>query len=160
MRSDEILDQIDSTLNDWAVSDDAMRSRPAPDLQPTAGPRMWIAPAGIGPDEGGWEEVGHITSVDFRIEPPTIDPEFQRSWEEFREHMARVEAERVRRAGEAMSAFIRAYAQAVKPAVERAQRAVAQIQEAMQHLDPPLPPGRRHDRPAWQSPYGPPRRRR
>lgn len=158
--ADHILDQIDNALHDCTVSDDAMRSVPADEPQPSSGPRMWIAPSGTSPGETGWEEIGHVTSIDFHVEPPAIDPEFQRAWQEFREYMVRVEAERVRRARAAIEAFNRAYAQAVKPAMEAAARGIAEFQKAMQHVDPPLPPGRRRDRPAWQSPYGPARRRR
>jgi hypothetical protein len=172
--ADHILDQIDHALHDWTVSDDAMRSTPEPpplpgrvpvvDMrsQPEAGAIGFdgACPSVLIMDEvGAWQELG-VTSIDFHIELPAFDPEFQRSWQEFREHLARAEAERVRQARAAIEAFGRAYAEAVKPAVEAAARSLAEFTEAARQLDPPLSPGRRRDRPAWQSPYGPPRRRR
>lgn len=158
--ADHILDQIDHALHDWSVSDDAMRSQPVVEPQPKPFAFGGFTPTVQIMDEvGEWQEVG-VTSVEIHIEPPTIDPAFHRSWEEFREHLVRAEAERVRLARAAIEAFGRAYAEVVKPAVEAAARSLAEFAEAVQHVDPPLPPGRRRDRPAWQSPYGPPRRRR
>ncbi|MER5584082.1 hypothetical protein ABT090_20920 [Streptomyces asoensis] len=153
--ADHVLDQIDNALHDWAVSDDAMRSRPEPEPRTDAGPRMWISTVGADPEAGGWQELGQVNSIEFQVEP-----EFQQQWQELRDYLVRVEAERVRRAQEALAAFARAYTQTIKPAMEAAAKGLAEIQKAAQHVDPPLPPGRRRDRPAWQSPYGPPQRRR
>ncbi|MEU4172131.1 hypothetical protein AB0F46_35270 [Streptomyces sp. NPDC026665] len=54
---------------------------------------------------------------------------------------------------------VRAYAEAMRPFVEELARAVQALRDAG-----PIPedgePARRSDRPAWQSPYGPPARRR
>ncbi|MET9190133.1 hypothetical protein ABZX63_33440 [Streptomyces tendae] len=162
MRSEDILAQIDDTLDDWTVSDDAMRSRPTVEHEP-AGPRLWIAPVGTGPRDNGWEEVGHIANIDFHIEPPEIDPEFQQRWQELQEYFARAAAERARRAQQVMEAFVRAFTEsieAVRPRIEEAGQAIADCAKAVEQATPPQPPGRRHDRPAWQSPYGPPQRRR
>lgn len=179
--ADHILDQIDNALHDWSVSDDAMRSRPEPAVLPeprTLPGRVPVVDMHSRPeagticldgfratvmamDEAGeWQDLGGARSVDFHIEPPQIDPDFQRAWREMQEYIARVQAERVRRAQEALEAFARAYTQAIRPAMEAAAKGLAEIQKAAQHVNPPLPPGRRHDRPAWQSPYGPARRRR
>ncbi|MFH8804088.1 hypothetical protein ACH4F6_31620 [Streptomyces sp. NPDC017936] len=176
MRSDDILDQIDSALHDWTVSDDAMRSAPEPlplpgrvpvvemRSQPEAGTISLdgaSASVMVMDEAGEWQELGGVRSIDFHIQPPQIDPEFQRTWQEFREHVARVEAERIRRARAVIEAFGRAYIEAVKPAAESAARALAALQEALQRdVGTPNAPGRRDGRPAWQSPYGPPRRRR
>ncbi|GHJ04759.1 hypothetical protein TPA0906_66240 [Streptomyces olivaceus] len=151
MRSEDILAQIDSTLDDWTVSDDAMRSQP-PAERETVGPRLWIAPSRTGPSDDGWEEVGHLGSIDFHIEPPRIDPEFQQRWQELQDYLVRAAAERARWAQQVMEAFI--------PRVEEAGQAIAKYTEIIEEMTPPLPPGRRRDRPAWQSPYGPPQRRR
>ncbi|MFI8191412.1 hypothetical protein ACIF8T_21755 [Streptomyces sp. NPDC085946] len=163
MRADDILAQIDNALEDWEVGPDAMRSRPAVEPKTALGPQVWIAPVGTGPDDPEWEAVGHITSIDFHIDPQEIDPGFRQAWEEMRERLARVEAERVRRAQAVLEAFARAYMQAVKPAVEAAGRAIAEAAQAIQQaglVNADGRPARRRDRPAWQSPYGPPRRGR
>lgn len=156
MRSEHILDQIDTALHDWTVSGDAMRSTPHPPPRPATAPQIWISTVDADPDEGGWQEVGSVRDIDFHIQPPEIDPDFQRAWQEFREYLARAEAERIRR----VRAAIEALGRAVKPVMEAAAQAAANAAEVMQQINPPLPPGRRHDRPAWQSPYGPARRRR
>lgn len=162
MRSEDILAQIDSTLDDWTVSDDAMRSRPTTERE-TVGPHLWIAPIGTGPRDDGWQEVGHLGSIDFHIEPPRIDPEFQERWQELQDYLVRAAAERARRAQQVMEAFIQPFTEsleAVRPRVEEAGQAIAKYTEIIEEMTPPLPPGRRRDRPAWQSPYGPPQRRR
>jgi hypothetical protein len=59
-------------------------------------------------------------------------------------------------------AVVRAYAQAVRPALEALTKAFAEVHRALQEaaaLDEDCRPVRRVDRPAWQSPYGPPPRR-
>lgn len=159
MSTDRILDQIDTALADHTVGPDAMRSRPAEEPEV----RVWIAPVGTSPDDADWEPVGHITSVDFHIDPPAIDPEFARAWQAFHEQLARAQAERARRAQAVMEAFVRAYTEAVKPAAEAASRAFAELARAVQQAgarDDHAKPAPRRDRPAWQTPYGPPRRRR
>lgn len=162
MRSEDILAQIDDTLDDWTVSGDAMRSRP-PAEREVVGPRLWIAPAGTGPRDDGWEDVGHVHSIDFNIEPPRIDPEFQRRWQELQNYLARAAVERARLAQQVMEAFTQAFTEsleAVLPRIEEAGQAIADCAKAVEQAAPPQPPGRRNDRPAWQSPYGPSQRRR
>ncbi|MFH9574243.1 hypothetical protein ACH4MG_27345 [Streptomyces sp. NPDC017454] len=139
MRSEDILAQIDDTLDDWSVSDDAMRSRP-PVERETVGPRLWIAPVGTGPRDDGWQR-----------------------WRELQDYLVRAAAERARLAQQVVEAFVQAFAEsveAVRPRIEEAGQAIADCAKAVEQAAPPLPPGRRHDRPAWQSPYGPPKRRR
>lgn len=164
MRSDEILAQIDDTLDDWAVSDDAMRSRPADEASAEPFQMGGIVPVVQIMDEAGeWQEASGITSIDFHIEPPEIDPDFQRSWQQMQEYFARAQAERMRRAEEALEAFARALTVAVKPAADQALRDLAQAAQAFQQLQEAAdcpPPPRSRDRPPWQSPYGPPQRRR
>ncbi|MFE5395782.1 hypothetical protein ACFQ9U_14585 [Streptomyces sp. NPDC056568] len=79
--------------------------------------------------------------------PPTVDPE------------------QVRAAVEEVRTALKAWAEAVAPAIRAAAQAFAQLAEAARTasrddyaLAPPRPV--RRDRPAWQSPYGPPPRRR
>jgi hypothetical protein len=158
--ADEVLNQIDAAIADHTVSADAMRSTPNP--EPAAGPRLWIAPADTSPDETGWQEVGFITDADFTIEGPAVDPELEQRWREVQEYMRRVEAERVRRAGELLVVPTRAL-QALKLAVEQAARNAAKAIQALQQAgvcDDHGKPVRARDRPAWQSPYGPAKRRR
>jgi hypothetical protein len=160
VRADDILAQIDHALEDWEVGPDAMRSRPEP--AETPGIRGATPIVHIMDEAGEWQEIG-VTSIDFHINPPEIDPDFRQAWEEMRERLVRVEAERARRAQAVLEAFARAYMQAVKPAVEAAGRAIAEAAQAIQQAgltDTDGRPARRRDRPAWQSPYGPARRKR
>lgn len=171
--ADHILDQIDHALHDYDVSDDAMRSAPAATTwrghsvsmeitdEAVGEPRMWIAPVGVSPDQvGEWQEIGGVATVDIHITTPPDFEEFAQRWADFVERLQARRREEARQAQAAFEAFGRAYAQAVKPAVEAVAQGFAEIQKAMRHVNPPLPPGRRRDRPAWQSPYGPARRRR
>ncbi|WP_318201079.1 hypothetical protein [Streptomyces sp. SCL15-4] len=159
MRSDDILDQIDTALHDYTVSDDAMRSRPAAEGEQHVGPKIWIMSTVDDPDSGGW--VALNDALDVTIDPATIDPagivhQPAVTWDNLRQWYAHMEAERVRRAREALAAIGRAM-EAMRPAAQEAGRAMETLTQAVQR--PSTPPGRRTDRPAWQSPYGPPRRR-
>jgi hypothetical protein len=169
MRADEIIDQIDGALYDWSVSDDAMRSRPADETR--------AATVSVMGEDGQWQEIG--TAVSFELDVDTGD--FQQQWQAARERMIRLHVERAERMQAAMDEFIRAFTEAMKPAAEAASRGMAEIAAALQrpageaatsrqrnfrHLPEAEgcnqcgPPRRPRDRPAWQSPYGPPRRRR
>ncbi len=68
-------------------------------------------------------------------------------------------AERVREAQAAVTAFMHAYAEALRPVMEDLGRAFQTLCEAGL-VDDDGKPVRHPDRPAWQSPYGPPKRRR
>ncbi|MGV9888358.1 hypothetical protein [Streptomyces sp. NPDC003395] len=155
MRTDDILNQIDTALHDYDVSDDAMRSRPEPEPQEYAAPRVWVTTTATDPGSGGWVELGGV--LDVTIDQGAIDataPAPTVTWDDIVEWMARAEAERVRRAGE-MLEVLRVAAEAARPAVDSAAAAFAAFAEAArQH-----PARRRYDRPAWQSPYGPATRR-
>ncbi|MFE9340849.1 hypothetical protein [Streptomyces sp. NPDC007063] len=73
----------------------------------------------------------------------------------------RVDPEAVRAAVEQMRAAMRPYVVAIAPAVRALARAVEAAHSARPDeyaLAPP--PATPRDRPAWQSPYGPPRHRR
>ncbi|MGW5636471.1 hypothetical protein [Streptomyces sp. NPDC003832] len=142
MRADDILSQIDDTLDDWQVSGDAMRSRPAD------------------PDGEGWQALGTIDQV--TISPEAV-AEWESDWRDFVQYMARVQAERERRAREILDALTQVFQQVIGPAVQQAARDIEQAAEAIKAAGlcddhgKPLPA---RDRPAWQSPYGPARRRR
>jgi hypothetical protein len=172
MRADDILQQIDNTLEDWTVSGDAMRSRPPGEPETALRPQVWIAPIGAEPDDPNWQEVGHVTSIDIAIGLDEDDFDdiavelFERNWRQMQEYFTHVRAEQARQAAIALEAFTRALTEVIKPAVERGGRSLARAQDAFQHLpeavdcnDCGKPPPPR-DRPAWQSPYGPPQRRR
>ncbi|MGW0920135.1 hypothetical protein ACWD3J_14095 [Streptomyces sp. NPDC002755] len=162
MRTDDLLAQIDSTLHDWAVSDDAMRSRPEPEPITFGGGMPTVA---IMDELGAWQELG-VSAVEIRIEAPAIDPDFELAWQEVQEWIARVHTERVQRVQVAVDAFQQAFDQVVAPgireAVQETARSLAQLANAVQHPSScdHHRPARRSDRPAWQSPYGPPWRRR
>lgn len=76
--------------------------------------------------------------------PPTVDPE------------------QVRAAVEQVRAGLRAWAEAVAPAVRTVAEEFARLAEQLREAGVVDDQGRpvRRDRPAWQSPYGPPPRRR
>lgn len=160
MRADNILDQIDSALEDWTVSDDAMRSRPAPE---PSKPQLWIAPVGTPLDGDGWQPLGGIRDIGLRIGPPTIDPEFVRQWAEFQERIIRVRVEQARQVQTAFEVIAEWVRQRLIPAAQQAARDAERAMEACEKAGicddhgRPLPP---RDRPAWQSRYGPAHQRR
>ena len=147
--ADHVLDQIDSALHDWTVSDDAMRSRPEPELISFGG---FTPTVQIMDEAGEWQEVDGIGSVEIYVTTPPELEEFAQQWADFtnRIHSRRIDV---------LAVFTQAVAESVKPATEAAEQALAALQDAVQAC-PADPPGRRRDRPAWQSPYGPARRRR
>ncbi|MFC8124678.1 hypothetical protein [Streptomyces sp. NPDC057302] len=93
-------------------------------------------------DAGEWQPLHGITNVVVYNEP----------------EMARAAAERIREVQDAMTAFMRAYAEAVRPLLKEVGRAFQTMRDAGL-VDDDGKPTRRPDRPAWQSPYGPPKRR-
>lgn len=64
----------------------------------------------------------------------------------------------VREAQETLRTALRAYAEALRPVLEQIARSFQALREAGA-IDEDGKPARRPDRPAWQSPYGPPQRR-
>ncbi|MEU9921904.1 hypothetical protein AB0H51_11505 [Streptomyces griseoluteus] len=105
-------------------------------------------------DDGAWQEVPGIASVEFDEEQPD-DAE---PWATFAEHQQLDVAHIV----EQHTAAIRAYMAVMRPKLEEASRLLVAAARAIREArivdqdGRPLGP----DRPAWQSPYGPPRRRR
>ncbi|MFF2383711.1 hypothetical protein [Streptomyces sp. NPDC058108] len=173
--TDDVLAQIDSAMEDWTISGDAMRSRPeavdqpefrgcTPSMQIGDEVQAWIAPAGTDPGDDGWQPLGVIGGLDLTIGEFTIDPEAVApqvptvNWDEVREHLLRIQAERARRMQQMFEAIRQAFGQLAAP--------LAQAAEAFQHLpeaedcDDCGKPPRPRDRPAWQSTYGPAYRRR
>lgn len=141
MRTDDVLDQIDTALHDDTISADAMRSRPAP------------------------EHPGRSILVKRLVERHGLAPEQARravaAAELGRddEHAALVQGE----AQAVMNETMQAFREALRPMAEAAGTALKQIAEALKALPDgslrPHSPRCRTDRPAWQSPYGPARRR-
>lgn len=120
--ADGILDQIDSTLGDYAVSGDAMR---------------WA------PDAAGGRPEALPRTVVITIDTTRINEAFA-YFREIREHL-------------------HTWAEAARPQLEEAGRSLAKVGETAQQAaacDVHCKPARPRDRPAWQSPYGPARRRR
>jgi hypothetical protein len=161
--ADDVLNQIDSALYDVTVSADAMRSRPVAEPADIQGvtPTVYIA------DEAGdWQEIQGVirVSIDTEIDQASIDPMAITTqapapdWSTVRDAIVRVEAEQARRAEIVLEGLKRAMAQLATPVGEAAD-AFRHLPEAVGCNDckPPAPP---RDRPAWQSPYGPARRRR
>jgi hypothetical protein len=94
-------------------------------------------------DNNEWQPLHGITNVVLYDEPETV----------------RALTDRIRELQDAMTAFMRAYAETVRPVMEQVGRAFQTMREAGLVEDDGKP-AKRPDRPAWQSPYGPPRRRR
>jgi hypothetical protein len=161
--ADNILDQIDSALYDATVRGDAMRSRPEVEPREPAGIEGVTPTVYIADEVGEWQELGTVTAVGFGVELPAPDEEFMRSWQQLQEHVRRVHLERARRAREILDTLARTLNESVKPAVEQAGRDIARSVDALKQaglIDADCKPVRPRDRPAWQSPYGPARRRR
>ncbi|MFI9598889.1 hypothetical protein ACIHCX_03240 [Streptomyces sp. NPDC052043] len=156
MRSDDILTQIDQALDDWTVSDDAMRSRPAVDVPAERGPETSVQ---IMDEAGEWQEIPGIGSVEIQMDEPPIPDDFAEKWARLSKRIARAEAERARH----VRAVLEAFREAVKPVAEEAGRTLAELAartaRAAEHAradDYALAP----PRPARLAiPYGPARRR-
>ncbi|MCW7941640.1 hypothetical protein AAW14_06235 [Streptomyces hygroscopicus] len=142
MRTDAILDQIDTALHDYSISGDAMRS--APDQETVAGPRG-----------------GRDILVRRLVERHGLEPEDARhaviaaEQDHTSEHAALVQAE----ARAVMDETMQRIRDAFRPMAESMAETFKQLAQAFERMRAsaaPVPaPGRRTDRPAWQSPYGP-----
>jgi hypothetical protein len=102
-------------------------------------------------EDGEWHEVPGVVSVELHQEQPEQQPTpLQLFIEEYRPvHNAYVRA-------------ARAYAAAARPVVEELARGIQAYGRALRAarvIDQDGRPVRRPERPAWQSPYGPPGRR-
>ena len=141
MRTDDVLDQIDTALHDNTVSGDAMRSRPA--AEPVGRGilvRRLVDNHGLNDAEaraaGSAHELGRTP-----------------------EHTDLVRAEARAVITETMQRLRAAF----RPMAETMNATLKQIAESLKTLRTcdvhPQAPARRYDRPAWQSPYGPARRK-
>ncbi|MEV6124401.1 hypothetical protein AB0M23_28490 [Streptomyces sp. NPDC052077] len=162
--SDEILQQIDAAVHDWTVSGDAMRCRPAPEPPPELPPAPAVPYTGHAAARS--HLVGRLISQGLT---PSEAAAAVRTAEtgEPAEHLELALAEAHAAAAEARQHILRAAAtllRALQPAVQAAAAALRQLADATRTTGPDGTgggPGRRRDRPAWQSPYGPaPRRKR
>jgi len=142
VRTDDVLDQIDTALHDNTVSGDAMRSRPAA------------------------EPVGRGILVRRLVERHGLDHDDARTaviaHEQGRttEHTSLVQAEARAVIDETMHRLRAAF----RPMAETMNATLKQIAESLKTLRAcnvhPHTPARHYGRPAWQSPYGPARRKR
>lgn len=147
MRTDDVLDQIDTALGDWDVSGDAMRCAPAPEVR--------VPKLSIRRGDGEWQELPGVTRVEMTF---SDDPGGSVAFCTVTVDTSAV----MEQLGRLRSAFD-AYAEAVQPRIAEAARAIKQGFQVMQQAglcDDHGKPVRSRDRPAWQSPYGPARRRR
>lgn len=85
-------------------------------------------------DEGEWKPLEGITDVVIDEAP-----------------------DRAREVHDTLRSFMRAYAEAMRPVMEQLARSFQAMRDAGL-VDESGKPARRPDRPAWQSPYGPPQR--
>ncbi|MFF0597894.1 hypothetical protein [Streptomyces antibioticus] len=109
-------------------------------------------------EDGEWHEIPGVTSVELRADIPDPPPASERTPLLQLHH-----TEQSRAVRDAAIAFVWAYAEAVKPVVEALARGIEAYGQALRQaglIDQEGRPVARRDRPAWQSPYGPPTRRR
>lgn len=157
--------RIDEVLYDYTVSADAMRSRPAvadalpPDDSIVAtGGLIWIAPAGTDPRGEDWQRLDGIAGVEFGEQVAII--EIPLDLERF--------TAGIRAAQEAVAANLERTLAAARQALQGLAEALGRDGEWVDTNGDPAPPPvrpspplpRRDGRPAWQSSYGPARRRR
>jgi hypothetical protein len=152
MRTDDVLGQIDNALDDWDVSGDAMRWGASPTAPPAVRPRMNGANVLIGRliERHGLtpaEAQAAVVAAELGRLGPHAD-------------LAAREAQAVLAE---MQESLRA---AFQPLLQRVADQFRQIKEAFRHLPEAVgcddcgKPPRPRDRPAWQTPYGPARKRR
>ncbi|GGZ80332.1 hypothetical protein ACFOOM_07660 [Streptomyces echinoruber] len=155
MRTEDVLAQIDRALTDCTVSPDAMRCRPAEEPPAAAPPRPVAVPTAGREflvrrlvDRHGLTRAAALRAV-LAAERGTST-----------EHAEAVQAEVRALAGEMMQRLRDAF----RPLVASWAAAMQRLVDAAQHLQATASKGqpvrRRPDRPAWQSPYGPPLKRR
>lgn len=132
MRADDILDQIDSALGGYDLGPDAMRWTPEPAEADRPGIRGFTPTMEIIDEAGEWQQATVVVTID----TTAITEQF----------------EQLRRT-------LQAFGEAARARMEEIGRAFEAMKQAGVCDDhgKPLP---RRDRPAWQSPYGPPQRRR
>ncbi|WP_031104303.1 hypothetical protein [Streptomyces sp. NRRL S-146] len=163
MTPDDIHDQVDNADRDWTVSGDAMRWAP---------PKPPVPPVPVVPFTG--RAAAHAMLVlrlvdNHGLTPPAAEAAVRAAHTgEPTEHSELVAAEARAAAaemGQQLTQTVVHLFQAMQPALQAAAAAARKFAEALQQaskddyeLAPP--PIRPKDRPAWQSPYGPPPTRR
>lgn len=91
-RSDAVLALIDAAVEDWTVSEDAMRSRPPDEPRTLVG--FWgVTPTVYLLDEAD-ELIGSLVNLDWGLDQSSIDPvatrtETAATWHEVTDHIAR-----------------------------------------------------------------------
>lgn len=157
--SDEILEQIGTAVTDWTVSRDAMRGRPAPDPGPAA-------PVSRMPGRAAARAllVGRLVDRGLSSDEAAAAVRAAETGQPT-EHLDLLSAEAHAVAAEAaehIGRAIAAFARALQPVAQAAAATLRQLDEALRAAGHRCPGGKsgRRDRPAWQSPYGPPPRRK
>ncbi|MFJ2717442.1 hypothetical protein [Streptomyces sp. NPDC087437] len=173
MRStDEVLEQIDSAVDDWTVSADAMRCTPAPAPAPADAvihrvpdlPPVPLVPVVRFTGPAAARALVALRLVDRHgLTPGTATSAVRAAANgEPNPHLDLVSAEAEAAAAEATQYGSHDLA-ALISAIQAATTAMKQFSEACRTVGPHpayCKPPRRRDRPAWQSPYGPAHRRR
>ncbi|MGA4896722.1 hypothetical protein ACPCAJ_01985 [Streptomyces griseoincarnatus] len=162
--SEEILGQIDRALSDHTVSADAMRCTPEPAPAPV--PPVPVVPAVAGGRMAAREAVVRRLVDDHGLTPDTaaaavhaVETGQPTEHQHLVTAAARaVAAELAQRIGQLFDAFTRA----LEPMARAAAAAARQLDEALRAVGHTASNrrGGRRDRKAWQSPYGPPSRRK
>ncbi len=177
--ADAVLAQIDHAIDDWSVSDDAMRWTPEPaagepiweEANPAPPPyrsggmlphgsRVYVAQSAepITPSMRGWTELGATTdgaTFTYTFQPPPT-PDFSGAAEAF--SRLRVAARRV---GVELADWQVRVLAALGPGLAEAQRVTDEVTGPEMDPDKPARPLRRaYGLDAQQSPYGPQRRGR
>ncbi|MFF9279550.1 hypothetical protein [Streptomyces griseosporeus] len=157
--TEELLAQIDAAVNDWTVSGDAMRCRPT--AEPSPVPAVPVVRF-TGRDRARAALVSRL--VDRGLEPAAAHAAVRAAENgEPTEHAQLVAAEARAAVGETVQQLgevMRAFARALHPIAEAAAAVMRQLDEALRSASHTTGRGRHRDRPAWQSPYGPPARRK
>jgi hypothetical protein len=151
--ADDILNHIDDALDDWTVSGDAMRSRPGgssrQELFVFGG---FVPTVEIMDDAGEWQQVDGVVSVDFGGDDQVwVDEAFT--------HIT-VNTTAIMEQFASLRQSLAAFAEAAQPRIEEVGQALAKVAQHASTCDDHGQTARPRDRPAWQSPYGPARRRR
>ncbi|MFF9269118.1 hypothetical protein [Streptomyces rochei] len=159
--SDEILEQIDAAVHDWTVSGDAMRCRPAPEPDP-------VPAVPVVPDTGRAAARAVLVSrlVDRGLEPAVAAAAVRAAETgQATEHLELLSAEAraaAAEAGQRVGQVVAAFVRALQPVVQAAAAVMRQLDDALRTAGHTASSGKPdcRDRPAWQSPYGPPPRRK
>lgn len=154
MRTDDVIDQIDAALHDHAVSGDAMR---------------WTTEPASPDPEAALPRRGREILITRLIERHALTAESARAAVQAAERGTSSEAADLARAeANAVAAeMVTRIRVAMKPMAEAALTTLRQLGESIKQMQQQVPElaeagrsSRRPGRPAWQTPYGPPQRRR